>query len=84
MQQGDGQFDPFPLAVVVEGGQGEARVGTDRDLHPWPGRPQLADDPLEDGDDSLAGMGIARAEDGGDQLVGVAIEDERGWYMCWR
>ena len=78
VQQGNRHLDPFPFAVVVEGGQDKARVSAEGDCHPRKGSAHCPDDPLEDGDDSRAGRGVAGAQERGDQLIGVTIEDEQG------
>ena len=76
--QADGVGDLLALAVGVEGGDREAAVGAQLDGDVRPARPQGGDQAPEDGDDAAAGVHRARAQDGGDELVGVAVEDEQG------
>ena len=42
-----------------------------------PARPQRPHQALEDGHGAPGAVGVARAQDGGDELVGVAVEDQQ-------
>jgi hypothetical protein len=65
------------LAVVIEGRQGEAGITPDLDRDTWPGGTEQADQPAQDRHAPSTSMGIARSEDGTDQLVGLPIEDQQ-------
>lgn len=66
----------LPLAEAVEGGDRTATIGTDRNGDLRPAGAQYADH-------AATGVSVAGAQQGGDQLLGVAIEQEEGGYMCW-
>lgn len=66
------------FAVVIDGRHGEPRVRSELDGDLGEAGANPADQTLEDGEGSLAGMGRPRTEHRGDQVAGVPIEDQQG------
>ena len=66
------------LAPLVQGGDREATIRPQFDTYLGPSGPQGLDQPLEDGEDPVAAVGIARPQDRGDQLVAIPVEEQQG------
>ena len=84
-----GVADSLALAILVQSRHREARVRSYLSylsylyLDRWPLLPQTGDDPLQDRHRPAAGVGVAGAQERGDEVAGVAIEDqERMGYIC--
>ena len=75
--QPDGVGDRVRLAPGVQARDGEAAVGAQLDRDVRPGRPQLAQQAAQHQHDEAAAVDVARAQDGGDQVAGVAVEDQQ-------
>ena len=75
--QADRVGDAFRFAPGGESGHGKAAVGAQLDGDPRRAGPQGTHHPLEDGDHPPAGVHGAGPQDGGDELVGLAVEDEQ-------
>jgi hypothetical protein len=65
------------LTVGVEGGDCKATIGPQFELDARPAGTQGAHHARKDGDGAVAGVGIAGAQHGGDELAGVAVEDQQ-------
>jgi hypothetical protein len=76
-RQADGVRDGFVLAVVVEGWDGKAAVGTQFDLDGRSAGPEGRDRTPQDGHYPVAGVDCPGAQDGRNQLIGVPVEDEQ-------
>ena len=64
------------FTVVVEGRDSKAAVGPQLDGDPGPALADQPHQPFEDGHHTITGVDGAGSQDGGDELIGVPIEDE--------
>ena len=72
-----GVGDALFLAVVVEGGNGEARVGPYLYCHPGPSVPQASHDALQKSYGGVRGVGVVGPKERRDQVPALAVEDEQ-------
>src|SRR5262249_54590068 len=77
-READGVVDALALAVVVEGRDRKAAIGAQLHADAGPAGAEDADQTLKDGDHAATGMRRPSAQDGGNELVGVAVGDEEG------
>ena len=82
--QADGVVQVLVFTVVVERRDGEAAVGPQLDGDPGPALADQPHQPFEDGHHAMTGVDGAGSQDGGDELIGVPIEEEERVDMCWR
>ena len=71
-------LDALAFAPRVEPGDSEPAVGTELDRDRGPRGTQAAQQAAEDQDDEAAAMHVPRAQDGGDDLAGIRVEDQQG------